>query len=105
MRTHFSDMNKNISNPSENQFEDQNNITNDIINGPFTYDEIKKHTNALKKNKSPGVDYILNEFIKYCPENLIYVIVNLFNIVLESGVIPSEWTIGIIKVYIKIKVI
>ena len=103
VRTHFSDMNKNISNPSENKSENQNNIINDTINGPFTYDEIKKHTNDLKKNKSPGVDYILNEFIKYCPEKLIYVIVTLFNIVLESGVIPSEWTIGIIKVLYKNK--
>ena len=32
VQTHFSDMNKNISNSSENQFETQNNIANNIIN-------------------------------------------------------------------------
>ena len=101
--THFSDLNKDIANSSNNQIENQNDITNDIINGPFTFDEIKKHIDAIKKNKSPGIDHILNEFIKYCPEKLIYVIVLLFNIVLESGVIPSEWTIGIIKVLYKNK--
>ena len=105
VRTHFSDMNKDISNSSENQFEfeNQNLVTNDIINGPFTFEEIKKHIDSLKKNKSPGADYILNEFIKFCPEKLIYVIVALFNVVLESGVIPSEWSIGIIKVLYKNK--
>ncbi|CAL4108263.1 unnamed protein product, partial [Meganyctiphanes norvegica] len=51
----------------------------------------------LKNNKSPGIDNILNEFLKYCPNELLPVIVKLFNIVLDSGIIPSEWTIGVIK--------
>ena len=73
------------------------------INEPFTIAEIRKHINSLKINKAPGIDYILNEFIKNCPEKLIYVIVLLFNMVLESGVIPTEWTVGIIKVLYKNK--
>ena len=55
------------------------------------------------KNKSPRIDYILNEFIKYCPDKLIYVIVLIFNIVLETGIIPTDWTLGIIKVLYKNK--
>ena len=51
----------------------------------------------MKNNKSPGVDHILNEFIKNCPEELIVVIVKFFNIILESGIVPNDWTIGIIK--------
>ena len=57
----------------------------------------------LKKDKSPGIDFILNEFIKNCPDKLIHVIVLLFNLVLESGFIPTDWTIGIIKVLYKNK--
>ena len=59
--------------------------------------KLKKHISSLKNNKSPGVDNILNEFIKYCPEELIIVIVKFFNIILESGIVPTDWTIGIIK--------
>ena len=41
--------------------------------------------------------------LKNCPDDLIYVIVLLFNMVLESGIIPTDWTIGIIKVLYKNK--
>ena len=81
----------------------ENQISNELINKLFTIDEIRKHIVTLKKNKSPGMDCILNEFIKNCPENLINVIVLLFNMVLESGIIPSDWTVGIIKVLYKNK--
>ena len=46
---------------------------------------------------------ILNELIKHCPDELIDVIVLFFNIVLETGIIPADWTIGIIKVLYKNK--
>ena len=96
---HFFELNKdkdqpyNIENNSENQFQN----TNEIINKSFTTDEIEKHITSLKNNKTPGIDFILNEFIKNCPKELITVIVNLFNIILDTGIIPSEWTIGVIK--------
>ena len=70
------------------------------------YSQKMKLENILcpsKKNKSPGIDCILNEFIKNCPESVINVIVLIFNLVLESGIIPSDWTIGIIKVLYKNK--
>ena len=51
----------------------------------------------MKNNKCPGADLILNEFLKYCPKELIPVIVKFFNIILDSGIIPQDWTIGIIK--------
>ena len=99
--THFSELNKDDSDVREGLTENQ--MTNEIINKLFTIDEIRKHIVTLKKNKSPGMDCILNEFIKNCPENLINVIVLLFNMVLESGIIPSDWTVGIIKVLYKNK--
>ena len=94
---HFQELNKDVSTTNVNLPEDQTLSTNEIINTEFTTIEITKHINALKNNKSPGTDKILNEFMKYCPNELIPVIVKLFNVVLDSGVIPSEWTIGVIK--------
>ena len=99
--THFRDLNKADTDISEEV--NENLVNNDIINELFTIAEIRKHINSLKINKSPGMDHILNEFIKNCPDNLIYVIVLLFNIVLESGIIPTDWTVGIIKVLYKNK--
>ena len=101
--THFRDQNKADTDISEEV--NENLVQNDIINELFTIAEIRKHIYSLKINKSPGSDHILNEFIKNCPDNLIYVIVLLFNIVLESGIIPTDWTVGIIKVLYKKKVI
>ena len=78
--SHFRELNKDNSENIEDVTENYTN--NDIINEPFTIAEIRKHINSLKINKAPGIDYILNEFIKNCPEKLIYVIVLLFNMVL-----------------------
>ena len=94
---HFSELNTDISNISSERTDAHPFGINEIINNPFTYEEIHNLIRKLKKNKSPGIDLILNEFIKHCPENLIQVIVTLFNLVLESGIIPTDWTIGVIK--------
>ena len=60
--THFSDLNKDNSNTREDL--NETNISNDMINNPFTIEEIRNHIVSLKKNKSPGIDYNLIEFIK-----------------------------------------
>ena len=39
---------------------------------------------------------IRNEFIKNCSKDVIEVITNLFNLILDSGVIPTNWCLGII---------
>ena len=94
---HFSELGKANFTPPANILNSQTHTTNEIINNAFTINEIQNHITSLKNNKSPGEDYILNEFIKYCPKELITVIVNLFNIILDTGIIPSQWTIGVIK--------
>ena len=51
----------------------------------------------LKNNKACGLDNILNEFLKASCIKLIRVFVKLFNLVLLTGKMPSDWSIGIIK--------
>ena len=100
MFSHFQALNKlndTNHNPNENASVTVNENVNETINSPITEDEIIKHIMSLKNNKCPGVDNILNEFLKHCPKELIPVITKFFNIILDTGIIPHEWTIGIIK--------
>ena len=70
------------------------------FNLPFTAEEIKKHTKKLKNGKASGMDAILNEFLKHSPPQMINLICKYFNIVLDSCVIPSDWSLGaIIPIY------
>ena len=62
----------------------------------FTVDEISKLICKLKNNKACGIDFIRNEFLKNCPPPVIGLITNLFNCILNTGVIPTDWCIGLI---------
>lgn len=57
----------------------------------------------LKNNKSCRFDKILNEHIKYTLPLLCEIYVKLFNIVLNTGIVPESWTIGIIQPIFKNK--
>ncbi len=46
------------------------NFNSDILNGPITADKVQRCIRKLKSNKSPGVDNIINEYIK-CTEDLL----------------------------------
>ena len=72
-------------------------VNNDDLNREISEDEVVKQMKKLKNNKAPGVDLILNELLKSSSAPLVETIVKLFNLVLDTGVIPSDWSIGMIK--------
>ena len=74
--------------------EDQDNRP---FNKEFTIDEIANAIAKLKKRKAAGADQIINEFLKNCPRTLIGLLTRWFNLIIESGVVPKEWGIGIIQ--------
>ena len=69
---------------------------NNHLNAPFTSVEIDKCIKLLKHYKSPGIDNVLNEYIKCTKTQMLPIYVKLFNIILETGYIPSNWSEGII---------
>ena len=71
-------------------------INCDDLNQEISNEEIMKCISKLKNNKSAGHDKILNEFLKASVPKLLNSIRILFNIVLMSGKIPEEWSVGII---------
>ena len=76
-----------------------NTSTNENINQPFSLEEVKFCNNQLKVNKADGSDIILTEFLKYCHCDCIPMIVDFFNVVLNTGCVPTEWCSGIIWPY------
>ena len=53
--------------------------------------------NKLKNNKSCGIDNIINEFIKFSPNEYKLLLVKLFNLILKTGIIPTSWGISFIS--------
>ena len=64
---------------------------NEILNDPFSEDEVKRSISNLKNNKAAGVDGVLNEYLKNIPDNCITFFCKLFNLVLDTGIIPEKW--------------
>ena len=67
-----------------------------ILNSSFSVDEVKKCIHKLKTNKCPGPDNIINEFLKYSPQNILELYTDIFNVILKCGVVPQQWCIGYI---------
>ena len=66
------------------------------INQPITEAEIRNTIKKLKNGKAGGIDQILNEFIKNSPPDMVKLIQSFFNLILETGIVPDSWTIGLI---------
>ena len=79
---------------SEDHDENEENF---FINCPFTYEELLKAVTSLKNNKACGVDSVLNEHMKSSFSDMWPIYLRLFNIILESGIVPDCWTLGVIK--------
>ena len=71
-------------------------IATKFLNQPIMAKEIETCIKTLKSSKSAGLDNILNEYIKCTYKILLPVYVQLFNIVLDTSIIPSAWVVGII---------
>jgi len=51
----------------------------------------------LGKNKACGLDNVLNEHIKTSMPIMKHVYAKLFNVVFKSGIVPSNWKIGVLN--------
>lgn len=71
-------------------------LINEEINKAFTIQEILDMVKAMRNNKACGLDNILNEYVKNSPSEMMSVLEALFNLILNTGIIPSDWTLGII---------
>lgn len=79
------------------------NESDDELNGPITPDEILRAVKSLKNNKSPGLDNVLNEHLKSTVTLMCPLYVKLFNVILDTGIVPECWTLGNIRPIFKNK--
>ena len=68
----------------------------EILNVEFTFEEIQASISKLKNNKTPGLDLLRNEFLKYASDDLKHFFCKFFNFILNSGVVPDMWCKGLI---------
>ena len=54
-----------------------------LLNSSFSLDEVKKGIYKLKSNKCPGPDNILNEFLKYSPQNSLELYTDILDVILK----------------------
>ncbi|MEW8547740.1 MAG: reverse transcriptase domain-containing protein, partial [Candidatus Thiodiazotropha sp.] len=103
---HFKNINKS-DHSNGGSSEPTNNETihpvNEQINQPITETEIKEAINALRNDKSSGLDNIKNEHIKFSSQIMLPIYCKLFNIIFETGLIPESWSVGTIKPIFKNK--
>ena len=87
---------------NEEQYEnnDEIRISASALNNPINQHEISTVIKALKLNKSSGIDEIINEYIISTKHLLLPIYEKLFDIILNSGIVPSDWIKGnIILIY------
>ena len=97
LKGYFEKVYKDTSDDSVDSGEiDFNSNLPDWYNDPISKDEIMKAIKELKCNKAHGIDGVLNEYIKCTADLMIDIWVKLFNRILDSGEISSDWLIGII---------
>ena len=87
--------------------ETSSNITDDVeadnqecvyneLDASITQEEVCKILLKLKCNKSPGADNLLNEYFIHFKDILVPLIVQLFNVIFETGYMPKQWCKGIL---------
>lgn len=64
---------------------------------------VKKVVSNLKNGKASGSDEILNEYIKNTIDDLMPIYFKLFNLILDTGIVPDSWSNGIMITIFKNK--
>ena len=98
--TFFKDLNTSNEQPDDENFANIDISDDDeFLNSSITEAEIRKCIKALKNNKCPANDRILNKYLKCSSDKMIPIYISLFNVVLDTGIIPDSWLEGIIRSY------
>ena len=94
---HTSEILIDVPNPENNE---EFHLSKDALNDPISNKEINTAIKLSKLNKSSGIDDVLNEYIISIKHIFVPIYRKLFNLILENGIVPSDWVKGnIISIY------
>ena len=65
----------------------------DLLNSEITEDEVIKAAKNLKISKEPGLDDIVNAYLKTTVTKFLPYYIKLFNLIFDSGESPDSWTL------------
>ena len=76
-----------------------NETSDELLNSVIREDDtcILEAVRKIRNGKSPGFDSILNEHISSTLSIFMPVYLKFFNIIYESGFVPEEWLIDLVK--------
>lgn len=66
------------------------------LNDKITQEEVSKIIRNLPRNKAPGTDGLMNEFLIMAADSITPILTDTFNVILETGIYPSAWSEGLI---------
>jgi hypothetical protein len=96
--TNFKDLGNSIPTDNTNSFtmEDIGTTVFDELDKEITEKEIDEATGCLKRGKSHGLDYILNEYFIEFKEFFVPLLHIIFNRIFSSGFFPTQWSDAVI---------
>ena len=68
----------------------------DELDAATSEQEIENAIKCLKRDKSPGVDQMLNEYLIEFKGFFLPILHSLFNCIFQSGIFPDAWSVAII---------
>ena len=71
-------------------------FTDELLSGEITEREVKEALKCLRNGKATGLDGVPAEFYKLSGDFLVPYLLILFNNILDTGVFPDSWNIGMI---------
>ena len=71
------------------------------LNRPINESEVENAIKKLKLNKAPGPDGITNNAIKQAKDTLKTLYTALFNGIMETGTLPSQWKVANMQLLFK----